>query len=403
MNRIALATLIWIGVATLGHMQLWLWLRSSFPRLVKHARPMRVVFVGLVLLPTIARFITSHTRSPFFAGVYAFAMTELMIVLIAAIPLAIVRLAAIALARRAKPTVTTEPETSLAAPLPAPDVPAPSLGRRQLLERAGGAVVLGATSSTLAWGALVGRYDFSVEEVVVRIVGLPKVLDGYTITQVSDLHVGSFVQEKELALGLSLVKGTKPDLIVVTGDLVDFDRDYIPTLLTALGKLEARDGIKAILGNHDYYTGADAIAGAMRGAGFDMLVNDGRLIRAADGGGFALLGVDDLWAARYQAAGPQLDRALSFVPPDRPRILLSHQPASVDLWPGRVALQLSGHTHGGQVNPGFRPADLLMHYVSGRYEVEGTTLYVNRGFGVVGPPARVAAPPEITKIILISA
>ena len=91
------------------------------------------------------------------------------------------------------------------------------------------------------------------------------------------------------------------------------------------------------------------------------------------------------------------------VPAEVPRILLSHQPTTVDYWAGKVALQLSGHTHGGQINPGFRPADLLMRYVSGRYERSGTTLYVNRGFGVVGPPARVGAPPEVTKIVLVSA
>jgi hypothetical protein len=91
------------------------------------------------------------------------------------------------------------------------------------------------------------------------------------------------------------------------------------------------------------------------------------------------------------------------VPEDAPRILLSHQPASVDLWPGKVALQLSGHTHGGQINPGFRPADLIMRYVSGRYDVQGTTLWVNRGFGTSGPPTRVGAPPEITRIVLVAA
>jgi len=75
----------------------------------------------------------------------------------------------------------------------------------------------------------------------------------------------------------------------------------------------------------------------------------------------------------------------------------------VDFWAGRVALQLSGHTHGGQFNPGFRPADFVMRYVAGRYDVGATTLWVNRGFGVVGPPARVGAPPEVTKIVLVAA
>jgi uncharacterized protein len=86
-----------------------------------------------------------------------------------------------------------------------------------------------------------------------------------------------------------------------------------------------------------------------------------------------------------------------------PRILLAHQPSYFREAAGRVALQLSGHTHGGQINPGFRPADLLMEFVHGRYEREGSTVWVNRGFGVAGPPSRVGAPPEITKIVIVSA
>ncbi len=415
--RYVLVTFMWLFVAALGHLQVWLWIRSSFPRLAHRGREARVIGVVLVLLPMLARWITSHSHSPFFAAVYAVTMTELMIVLIGALPLAFVRLMAIAIGRtaRKKKTPATAPpivektvektveksEEDLPAAVELEDQAV--LGRRRAIERVGGALVLGATSGTLGWGAAIGRHDYVTEELVVKIVGLPKALDGYTIAQASDLHVGTFVQSDELDRALSRVKEIKADLIVLTGDLIDFDRAYLPILLASLGKLEARDGIKAILGNHDYYTGADAVTEALRGAGVDLLRNEGRLIRPRDGGGFALLGVDDLWAPRYDSEGPNLTRAASFVPPDRPRILLSHQPQTVDYWPGEVALQLSGHTHGGQVNPGFRPADLIMRYVSGRYEVGGTTLYVNRGIGVVGPPSRVGAPPEITKIVLVSA
>ncbi|HEY5147238.1 MAG TPA: metallophosphoesterase, partial [Polyangiaceae bacterium] len=81
----------------------------------------------------------------------------------------------------------------------------------------------------------------------------------------------------------------------------------------------------------------------------------------------------------------------------------SHQPSTVDAWAGQVAVQLSGHTHGGQINPGFSPAGLFMKYVAGAYEVNGTTLYVNRGFGTVGAPSRVGVPPEVTRIVLVAA
>ena len=158
----------------------------------------------------------------------------------------------------------------------------------------------------------------------------------------------------------------------------------------------------AVLGNHDYYAGAPAVAAAMRAAGVEVLVNAGKTIRPNDGGGFALLGVDDLWAKRAGGAGPNLDRALAMVPADAPRILLAHNPGCLDLAAGKVALQLSGHMHGGQINPGVHLAAIFARYVAGRYERAGTTLWVNRGFGVAGPQVRLDAPPEVTKIVLVS-
>ena len=367
------------------HALVYLWAMDAFPRLRTAKKPVRAALVLLVLLPPITRLVTSATHAPLAAMVNAFAVTEAMIVLLAALPLIVVR----AIGSRMGPP-------------PAKD-PAPAMTRRQAVEGLGGLAVLGAGASVMGWGAVRGRHAFVTEEVVVRIAGLPRALDGYVIGQVSDLHVGNFVQERELAEGLDRLREVKADLIVVTGDLVDFDPSYIPMMVRALSALTARDGVKTILGNHDYYTGASQITAALESAGVDSLVNAGRLIRADDGGGFALLGVDDAWGGRAGGPGPNLARALSMVPDDAPRILLSHQPSTVDYWAGKVALQLSGHTHGGQFNPGFRPADWLMRYVSGRYERAGTTLYVNRGFGVVGPPVRLGAPPEVTKIVLVSA
>jgi predicted MPP superfamily phosphohydrolase len=158
-----------------------------------------------------------------------------------------------------------------------------------------------------------------------------------------------------------------------------------------------------IPGNHDYYTGAPAVLDGMRRAGIDVLVNRGRIIAEGDGG-FALLGVDDLWARdNIGGHGPDLAAALSMVRPDLATVLLAHQPryAAIASKAG-IDLQLSGHTHGGQINPGFRPIDWFFRYVAGRYDVGRTQLYVNRGFGTVGPPTRVGAPPEITKIVLVA-
>jgi uncharacterized protein len=286
-----------------------------------------------------------------------------------------------------------------------PDAPPPerAMTRRQMVEATGGVALLGATGSMLGWGAVRGRHEFELVELPVRIAALPRVLDGYVIAQISDIHAGNYVGERELDEGLERVRAARPDLVVVTGDLLDFDPAFGPLVARKLADLAPRDGVFACLGNHDYYTGADKLAAALRAAGISTLVNEGRILRPDDGGGFALLGADDAWSPRYGRAGARLDRALSMVPEGLPRILLSHQPPTVDRWPGKVALQLSGHTHGGQINPGFCPADFILPYVAGLYRVGGTMLYVNRGFGTVGPPSRVGAPPEVTRIVLVAA
>ncbi len=142
------------------------------------------------------------------------------------------------------------------------------------------------------------------------------------------------------------------------------------------------------------------MSAAVRAAGVGLLVNDSRVIRPGDGGGFALVGLDDMWSAARGGPGPDLAGATASVAPDLPRILLAHQPAAFPLAAGKVALQLSGHTHGGQI----RPANLLLPGpVAGRYERDGSVLYVNSGFGVAGPPARLGVPPEITKVVLVAA
>jgi len=385
--RFLFVSALLVSVSAGAHWLVAAWAMRAWPRLVRHKRAIIVVVAVLVLATPLLRVVSRRTHSSVASELLAVMMLEAVTLFIAVIPLALVSIAARAITAR----VTAEPTRSI------------PMSRRQLLESVGGAAVLGGTASMLGWGMLRGRHSFDLEEVVVRIPGLPKVLDGYTIAQVSDLHVGVFVGEKELREGLARVAEAKPDLIVVTGDMLDFDPRFAPMVARALGGLRARDGVVSILGNHDYYSGVPEITAALEREKVDVLVNRGRVIRPGDGGGVALLGVDDMSAARWGGVGPDLDRALRTVPPDLPRILLAHQPSFVHESAGQVALQLSGHTHGGQINPGFRPAAMFLRYLAGRYEVESTTLYVNRGFGVVGPPARVGAPPEVSKIVLVAA
>ena len=389
-------------VSGLAHWLAGHWLLSTFAKPVSKERR-RLVFriaAGLaVMLAAMRLLATAHdTRGMRLAlGV---AMLELGVVVIGLLPMGLLTLLLRSgervIARVAPPPVVVAP--------PAPSA-APVVTRRQAIERVAGAAVFGSTSVALGWGIVRGRHAFALEEVVVRVKDWPRALDGYTIAQVSDVHVGTFVGDRELDEGFELVTKIRPDLVVATGDLVDFESHVIGQLAQRLLRVQARDGACAILGNHDHYAGPGEVARILRATGVRVLSNESVVIRPGDGGGFALLGVDDL-QGRLRGVegyrGPDLSAALRGVAPHLPRILLAHQPKYLEESSGRVALQLSGHTHGGQINPGFRPADLVMKYVAGRYERGDTTLWVNRGFGVAGPPARVGAPPEVTKIVIVA-
>lgn len=300
----------------------------------------------------------------------------------------------------------------LAAPPTRADVAeAPLLPRRSLIVQAtvGSAFLIGGSSSL--YGSLSGRHDYQIEDAPVRLPGLPRALDGFTIVQLSDIHVGQFVGSAELAAAEDLVRQARADLIVLTGDLIDHDPRYAETLGQFTRRLLplAREGVVAISGNHDFYAGIDPVVSALRRAGADVLRNRGRIIGDARTG-FALIGVDDVWARRM-GGGPDLEAAVrslsassgsSTAAHDLPRVLLCHNPSFFEEAAGKVGLQLSGHTHGGQFNLLVRPADWVLKngWVAGHYQHRGSRLYVNRGFGTAGPPARVGAPPEITRIVL---
>ncbi len=296
--------------------------------------------------------------------------------------------------------------------VPTAAAPAAVPRRAVLAQMAAGSAFLVGGGSSL-YGALVGRHDYTIEELPVRLPGLSKALDGFTIVQLSDIHVGSFVGDAELEAGVEFVKRARPDLVVLTGDLIDHD----PRVAERLGRFVrrlvplAREGVTAITGNHDFYAGVDETVRALERGGAQVLRNQGRVIGGSRG--FALLGVDDVWAKRFDPqAGPDLDRALQSlakvdgrnVGRDLPRVLLCHNPSYFEDSAGHVDLQVSGHTHGGQVNLMVRPGELFLKngWIAGLYERSGSKLYVNRGFGTAGPPARIGSPPEITRIVLAS-
>ena len=310
-------------------------------------------------------------------------------------------------------TADEAPTASDAEPPPAARIDDSPITRREAIRRAGVGASLIVGGGSTAYGMTFGRHDYALEEIPISLSRLPRTLDGYTIAQISDIHVGAFVGDAELRAAEALIRRARPDLIVMTGDLIDHDLRYAPRLgefVRRLSALGARDGVVAIPGNHDYYAGVDDVLATLTEAGARVLRNDGVMIPDGERAsaaeitrGFSLLGVDDLWARRYgNVGGPDLPRTLGFARPDQARVLLCHNPEFFETASHEVDLQLSGHTHGGQVTFLVRPADLFLRhgFVMGRYQREGSQLYVNRGFGTAGPPIRIGTPPEISRIVL---
>jgi len=269
-------------------------------------------------------------------------------------------------------------------------------GRRRVVRQLGAVATLGGCFGSVAYGALFGVHDYQTEDVSIPFPGLPGPLDGYRVVQLSDIHFGEFVGEREARAAVELVEHARPDLVVLTGDLVDWDAAHVPILgrlVHRLAELGARDGVVVVPGNHDHYVGVGRVMAAARRAGATVLRNDARRIAE---GHLALLGID--WGEQGD-----LGLALSRAAPGLPRLLLAHDPRAFDRARAHVALQLSGHTHGGQISPlGLNPTRLVYRYVRGLYREGSARLYVNRGFGVAGPPLRLGSAPEVTVLHLQS-
>jgi predicted MPP superfamily phosphohydrolase len=238
----------------------------------------------------------------------------------------------------------------------------------------------------------------AVERVNVPLPGMPADLNGFTIVQLSDLHRGPEVTQEDLARAVTLALQQEADLVVLTGDYVSDSAAYAFSCADALSPLLASGDVLACLGNHDHWTDADTVAGALAGAGLTVLRNTAREV--ADG--LWVAAVDDVWE-RYA----DLEKALEEVPAGAEVVLLAHEPDYADevAADGRVSLQLSGHSHGGQVRLPFIGPPLLPYlgrkYPAGLYRVGGMWLYVNRGVGLISPPVRFNCRPEVTQLTLV--
>ena len=229
----------------------------------------------------------------------------------------------------------------------------------------------------------------------------PRALDGFRIVQISDVHIGPILDRGFCEHLVGRIRALDPDLVAITGDLVDGDARLLASEVAPLARLRARHGVWFVTGNHDHYSGARAWCDALGALGIRVLRNEREEIRAG-GAAFDLVGVDDHRGDVFgRDGGEDLPRALAGRDPARPAVLLAHDPSTFKrACTQGIDLQLSGHTHGGQIWPFGWLVRLAIPFVAGLYRRGGAVLYVSRGTGFWGPPMRLLAPAEITELVI---
>lgn len=263
------------------------------------------------------------------------------------------------------------------------------------------AVAAGAASVSLVGvGAASGMGRPDLLQVPVRLRALDPAFAGFRIALVSDIHLGPLAGRAHTERIVDIINGAQPDLVAIVGDLVDGTVAELGSAAEPLRDLSAPEGAFFVTGNHEYFNDdTDAWLTELERLGVRPLRNENTVIRR-DGAGFDLAGVNDI-AGRRRDEPPDFDRALAGVDGSRPTILLAHQPVLVSQAAARgVDLQLSGHTHGGQIWPFHYVVRMVQPSLAGLSTVEDTQLYVTRGAGLWGPPARIGAPPDITVVTL---
>ncbi len=273
---------------------------------------------------------------------------------------------------------------------------------------------------SVVYGVTQGKYNYKVWKYTLYYEDLPEAFDGYRITQISDIHSGSFDNKKKIQHGINLINQQGSDAIMITGDIVNNLATELLPWKDILKQLKAKDGVFSVLGNHDYgdYStwgspeektkNLELLKQIQKEMGFDLILNGHRYIEK-DGQKIAIIGVENWGYGRFSKYG-DLDKALEGVANEDFKILLSHDPTHWEyevLPEGKnIQLTLSGHTHGMQVGieieglVKWSPSEWNYKYWGGMYEEDGKNLNVNRGFGYHAFPGRVGIWPEITVIEL---
>jgi hypothetical protein len=250
-------------------------------------------------------------------------------------------------------------------------------------------------------GLVNARRTARVVRVTVPIAGLPAALQGLRIVQISDIHVGPTIKRGYLEAIVARVNALEPDLVAITGDLVDGSVNELADHVAPLARLRSRHGSFFVTGNHEYYSGVHGWVAELRRLGVRVLHNEHVVLQHA-GAALVLAGVPDYSGHHFDAAHrSDPEAALRGAPAGAPRVLLAHQPRTA---PAAAAagfdLQLSGHTHGGQFLPWTFFVPLQQPYTAGLHRLDRLWIYVSRGTGYWGPPKRIGAPSEIAELRL---
>ncbi|WP_443189999.1 metallophosphoesterase [Micromonospora sp. CB01531] len=298
-----------------------------------------------------------------------------------------------------------ESATGPANPPPAGTATAPAPGHdpsRRLLLTRGAAIFAGLTAAGLTgYGVRTAMGPPRLDRVQIPLAKLPRSMDGLRIATVSDIHLGPLRGRSHTERIVAMINRLDADLVAVVGDLVDGSVAELGAAAEPLRDLRSRYGSFFVTGNHEYYSGVEEWVQEVDRLGLRVLQNARQEIRAR-GGVLDLAGVNDVTAAGTGLAAPaDYAAALGDRDPSRPVVLLAHQPvAAYEAAKYGVDLQLSGHTHGGQMVPFNLLVGLQQPVVSGLGEVDGTKVYVTNGAGFWGPPVRVGAPPQATLVEL---
>ncbi len=285
------------------------------------------------------------------------------------------------------------------------------ISRRTLLKGAS-ALTLGAVTggSSLLYSRRIEPQWMDVTTTTFHLPRLDRAFTDYRIVQLSDLHVdGVWMTKERLASIVERTNEQRPDLVVITGDFVTRLHSETGEVLSALRQLQGRDGVFAVLGNHDHWTSAATVRAHLREHGIHELSDQVHTI-VRGSAMLHLIGMDDLWPSSHVvhpvwAHQERLTSLLAHLPTTGAAILLVHEPdfADVAASTGRIDLQLSGHTHGGQVrlpwSGALRTAPLGEKYIAGRYTIQSMQHYTNRGLGMVPPRIRLNCRPEIATFI----